>query len=76
MTVNISDHAVIRFLERVKGVGIERIRAEMTTPALATADAFGAPVLIGRNGERLVIRDGTVVTVIAKTRHAGRTITR
>lgn len=72
----ISDHAVLRFLERVKGVDIGRIRAEMKTPALATADAFGAPVLIGRNGERLVIRDGVVVTVIAKARNVGRTIAR
>jgi len=76
MTVTISDHAIIRFLERVKGVNIEAIRAEMATPTLAKADAFGAPVLIGRNGERLVIRDGVVVTVIAKAPYAGRTISR
>jgi hypothetical protein len=46
----------------------------MATPALAMADAFGCPVLIGRNGERLVIRNGVVVTVIAKARNVGRTI--
>lgn len=63
---DISDHAVLRFLERVKGVDIEAIRAEMQTPTLAVADEFGAPVLIGRNGERLVIRGGVVVTVLAK----------
>jgi hypothetical protein len=72
----ISDHAVIRYLERVKGVDITAIRAEMNTPALAKADEFGAPVLIGRNGERLVIRNGVVVTVIAKSRNVGRTIAR
>ncbi len=70
----ISEHAVLRFLERVKGINLDAIRAEMTTPALAMADAFGCPVLIGRNGERLVIRDGVVVTVIAKARNVGRTI--
>ncbi len=63
---DISDHAVLRWLERVKGVDIEAIRAEMQTPTLALADEFGAPVLIGRNGERLVIRGGVVVTVLAK----------
>lgn len=73
---DISDHAVLRYLERVKGVDVERLRAEMNTPALAKADAFGAPVLIGRNGERLVIREGVVVTVIAKARNVGRTIQR
>jgi len=72
----ISDHAVLRYIERVYGVDISRLRAEMKTPALATADKFGCPVLIGKHGERLVIRDGTVVTVIAKARNAGRTIAR
>lgn len=76
MMTHISDHAILRYLERVKGVDIGAIRAEMTTPALAKADDFGCPVLIGRSGERLVIRDGIVVTVIAKARNAGRTILR
>ena len=72
----ISDHAILRYLERVKGVDIEAIRAEMVTPALAKADEFGCPVLIGSHGERLVIRSGVVVTVLAKGRHVGRTIAR
>jgi phosphohistidine swiveling domain-containing protein len=73
---HISDHAVLRYLERVKGVNIAAIRDEMQSPALATAEAFGCPVVIGCHGERLVIRDGIVVTVIAKTRNAGRSIMR
>lgn len=72
----ISDHAVLRYIERVYGVDVAAIRAEMNTPALAKADKFGAPVLIGRHGERLVIRNGVVVTVIAKARNVGRTIAR
>lgn len=72
----ITDHAVLRYLERVVGIDMAAVRAEMQTPALAVADEFGAPVLIGRNGERLVIRDGRVVTVIAKGRYAGATIQR
>jgi hypothetical protein len=68
---DISDHAVLRYLERVKGVDIAAVRAEMVTPALATADEFGAPVLIGRHGERMIIREGIVVTVLAKARYAG-----
>ena len=72
MTVDISDHAVLRFLERVKGVDIEAVRAEMQTPALTLADEFGAPFLIGRNGERLAIRDGIVVTVLPKGHPAHR----
>ena len=76
MPVTISDHAIVRWLERVKGVDIEAIRAEMRTPALAKADEFGCPVLIGRHGERLVIRDGVVTTVIAKGRYQGTRIAR
>jgi len=69
----ISDHAVIRYLERVKGVDIAALRAEMQSPALAVAEDFGCPVVIGKNGERLVVRNGVVVTVIAKARSVGRT---
>ena len=63
---DISDHAVLRYLERVKGVDIAAIRSEMMSPALAKADEFGAPVLIGGHGERMVIANGVVVTVLAK----------
>ncbi|MEV5031622.1 hypothetical protein MRBLMC3_000805 [Sphingobium sp. LMC3-1-1.1] len=73
---DISDHAVIRYLERVKGVDIAALRAEMQSPALAVAEEFGCPVVIGKNGERLVVRNGVVVTVIAKARNVGRTIGR
>lgn len=72
----ITDHAIVRYLERVKGVDMDAIRAEMQSASLAAAVEFGAKVLIGRHGERLVIRDGIVVTVIAKARNAGRTMVR
>ena len=74
--VEITDHAVLRFLERVHGVDIAKVRADMQSPALAIANDYGCPVLIGKHGERLVIRDGVVVTVIAKARYVGRTISR
>ncbi len=76
MDVSISDLAVLRYLECVKGIDMAVIRAEMRSPALATADDFGAPVVIGRNGERFVIENGVVVTVIGKARNAGRMIGR
>lgn len=70
----ISDHAVLRYLERVKGISMAAIRAEMDCPALVTAEMFGCPVVIGRMGERMIVRNGIVVTVVAKARNAGRTI--
>jgi len=74
--IEITDHAVLRYLERVHGIDMVKVRADMQSPALAIANNFGCPVLIGKHGERLVIRDGVVVTVIAKARYAGRTIAR
>lgn len=74
--VQISDHACLRYLERVYGIDMGKVRAEMQTPALAKADEFGAPVLIGRHGERLIIREGIVVTVLSKGRYAGARIGR
>ena len=64
--VEISDHAVLRYLERVKGVDMGALRAEMQSPALTVANDFGCPVVIGRNGERMVVRDGVVTTVLKK----------
>lgn len=64
--VEITDHAIVRWLERVKGVDIAKIREEMQSPALKTAQEFGCPVVIGRNGEGTLVRDGVVVTVFSK----------
>lgn len=74
--IEISDHACLRYLERVKGIDIEAIKAEMRSPGLQAAEMFGSPVVIGRHGERLVIKDGVVVTVVEKQRGAGRRIRR
>ena len=70
--MEISEHAVLRFLERVKGIDMNVIRSEMNTPPLAIADEFGAPVVIGKNGERMIVRNGVLVTVLAKRMGKGR----
>lgn len=74
MTVEISDHALIRYCERVKGIDMEAIRVEMKSEAMDVAHEFGAPVVIGSMGERHIIRNGVVVTVLAKGRSSGRGI--
>lgn len=58
----ISDHAVLRFLERAYGLGdiIAAAREEMAAGAEPAID-FNAPVAIVHNC-RLVIKDGCVVT--------------
>lgn len=67
----ISDHALIRFLERAYGLGplIAAARSEMAAGASPAID-FGAPIAIV-HGVRLVIRGGQVVTALPKPRGAG-----
>lgn len=67
----ISDHAVLRYLERAYGLDVEAVRAEMMVGVPAAID-FGARVVIC-HGVRLIIRDGrTVVTVLPKRKGRGR----
>lgn len=62
----ISDHAVLRYLERGYGLDVEAMKRKMQTPALEVAHDFGADTLITSNGARLIIHGDTVVTVHAK----------
>lgn len=66
-SAHITDHAVIRFLERAYGLDVEAIRQEMANGAQPAID-FGAPCAIV-HGVRLLIADGaTVVTALPKRR--------
>ena len=57
-----SDHAVLRYIERVYGVDIEGLRRELFTPMLKEACRIGASGLVD-NGIEYKIEDGVVVTV-------------
>ena len=64
--VQVSDHAVLRYLERVGGYDIEAIRKDMVTPQIATAIGAGAKKVHLSDGSTYIIGDdGVVVTVIA-----------
>lgn len=59
----VSDHALLRYLERAKGVDVEAARAEILTTEHAMAIKAGAVgITIGR--VYLPVRNGCVVTVI------------
>jgi hypothetical protein len=60
--MTVSDHAVLRYLERVKGVDVKAARAEIAG-LVASAEAHPACVAVRLDGWRFVIRDGTVTTV-------------
>lgn len=63
---HITDHAVLRHLERTYGVDVEHYRQELASPAVDKAVEVGCPTVVGKHGERLLIRDGVVVTVVGK----------
>lgn len=66
--IEITDHACIRWLERVAGINMDWVRSQIQSGALSVADEFGAPIVVGRNGERIVVKNGAVVTVLRKRR--------
>jgi len=54
MTLHVTDHAVLRYLERVRGIDIERLRADLQRKATR---AHASAVSIG-GGEFTIIVDG------------------
>ena len=63
---NVTDHAVLRHLQRTYGVDVEFYRGELATRTVDLAIEKGFDTVIGTHGERLKIRDGRVVTVLTK----------
>lgn len=66
MAIHVTDHAIVRYFERVLGVDIDLIRQELASPTAALADRIGAPVVILKTGHRAVVRDGCIQTVLSK----------
>lgn len=59
----VTDHALLRWMERVKGVDLDAIRAEIATPDICAAIAAGARSVV-THGHTLVIENGVVITVL------------
>lgn len=62
--LKVSDHAVLRYLERMEGVDVNSIRDKLLTPKLkefvATVGGNGTfPI----EGGKVIIRDNTIITV-------------
>lgn len=62
MTV-VTDHSVLRWLERHKGIDVGAIRAEIASH-VPTGMANGNVIM--PDGTRLTLREGAVVTVLSK----------
>ncbi len=69
MTIIVTDHALIRYLERVGDYDIEEIRQQMVTPVLEqmvklVGDTGKYPV--GDSKNMFVLQNGRVVSVVPK----------
>lgn len=66
--ITISDHALLRFLERAGGFDVEPLREQMAAALARAGEAAreigGGHYLIVVDGMRFVVRDDTVVTVL------------
>ena len=75
MALSVSDHALLRFLERGLGIDVEGIREgllEAATPAHdAVASIGGGDHLIRIDGLVLLVRDSTLITVVSRCSRAG-----
>lgn len=62
--VNVTDHAVLRYLERAHGLNVADVRRHLSGRAMNGA-ALGA-VGVAVENVKLVLRDGVVVTVLRR----------
>jgi hypothetical protein len=66
MTIIVSDHALVRYCERVLNIDMEAIRAEMSSQAVQTAASMQCHTVRLGNGARLKLKGETVTTVLGK----------
>lgn len=66
MTIHVSDHALLRYLDRAMGIDVESIRRELASPTVEQAAAMGCATVKLGNGCRLKLRGQHVTTVLAK----------
>jgi hypothetical protein len=61
--LRISDHAVLRYLARVKGIDVEKARDEIATSILSAVEK-GATRAVEADGVTYVLEHQSVVTVL------------
>jgi hypothetical protein len=62
--IHVTHHAVQRFQERVANWPEDRVRAALSSPLVHKAAEFGAHYIRLGTGQRIVIEDGAVITVL------------
>lgn len=67
----VSDHAILRYLERHCGVDVEAVRRRLTVKGIDTAADFGCSTVILGDGARLKLK-GCLATTCLPPRKAKR----
>lgn len=63
----VSEHAIVRYFERVKGFNIEDIQKEILSDSIINlAEQLGGNGTYPNNGYSVVMKDFTVTTIIVK----------
>lgn len=72
----VTDHAVLRFLERHHGIDVEAIRIRMNVPGIDVAAAFGCATVKLGDGSRLKLKGDVACTCFegrkSRRRKSGR----
>lgn len=61
----VTEHALLRYLERVEGIDLEAVRKRMLEGREDAIRTLGSCKIKAENGVTLVVRDGSVVSVNA-----------
>ena len=62
--IKVSDHAIVRYLERIKGVDINAIKEEIVTDNIRKmVDTLGGAGIYPDRNHKVVMKNYTVVTV-------------
>jgi hypothetical protein len=67
----ISDHALLRYIERVHGVNIDQLRETILSPNIVKAIQAGAGAVIVQ-GIKLIVNGFTIVTVLGEDQRVKR----
>ena len=59
----VSEHALIRWLQRVEGVNLDKIRNEILDEKTIQSIKFAKNGSITKNGVKIIFRNSTIVTV-------------
>lgn len=62
----VSDHALLRYMERVMGLDLDAVRDRILTPENRAAIAAGATAIL-IEGERYPVSEGVIVTTLHRT---------